>query len=111
MSDDNLPQTNEEPTVPETTQEEPSTTGGWRQKLTHSSMTKSIKLGRLIGERLGLVVVILALIFTYLSASQKEREQQAFDKVYNGLFHHNPPSLKIKTIAIENQQYLKQAEA
>lgn len=73
-------------------------------------LNKILTALRFFGERIGLFIVVSALIFIHLSAEQRQQEKEALDEIYSGLFHHAPPSFNTNTIAIENQQYLKQAE-
>ena len=117
MSENNLPVDTDTPAPLESSTEGKtiSRRSGLRQRLqgslfSHSRLSKLLSVIKFFSERLGLILVISALVFMHLSAEQRQKDKAAFETFYNGLFHQKPPSLQTSTIAIENHSYLKQAE-
>ncbi|TDF41458.1 hypothetical protein EYS14_00950 [Alteromonadaceae bacterium M269] len=115
MSENNLPVTPQENPEPKGNSGYTNRLSKWLQQYINARR-KSLKANKLMpllrffSERLGLVIVILALVFTHLSADKRQQETKAFDELYHSLFHHTPPSFDSSTIATENHNYLKQAE-
>jgi hypothetical protein len=80
----------------------------WRNR--SSGLRHLLTATKFFGDHLGLIFVVCALVYTHLNTEQRQQDKAALDKLYSGVFHHTPPSFNTRTIALENQHYLKQAE-